>query len=88
MWIRIIALLLVFVTVGPASANSRLKDISHIVGVRGNTLMGYGLVIGLNKTGDKRGTLFTNQSLVNMLEQFGLTMNDPSMRVENIAPRW
>ncbi len=85
MWIRIIALLLVFVTVGPASANSRLKDISHIAGVRGNTLMGYGLVIGLNKTGDKRQTLFTNQSLVNMLEQFGLTMNDPSMRVENIA---
>ena len=85
MWARIIAILLVILTVGPASANSRLKDISHIAGVRGNSLIGYGLVIGLNKTGDRRQTFFTGQTLINMLERFGLTMNNPSIRVENIA---
>lgn len=64
---------------------TRLKDIGHIAGVRSNSLIGYGLVIGLNKTGDKRQTFFTQQTLVNMLERFGLTLNNPSIKVENIA---
>src|SRR6267142_6292664 len=68
-----------------ASAASRIKDIGHFAGVRSNALSGYGLVIGLNKTGDKRQTFFTQQTLVNMLERFGLTLNNPSIRVENIA---
>ena len=86
MWLRIIATVLILVTASPdLSANSRIKDISHIAGIRGNSLIGYGLVIGLNKTGDKRQTFFTNQTLINMLERFGLTMNNPSIRVENIA---
>src|SRR5688572_27071787 len=82
------ALILVFVLLlfaDPALAASRVKDIGHIAGVRGNTLNGYGLVIGLNKTGDKRQTFFTQQSLLNMLERFGLTLNNPSIRVDNIA---
>jgi flagellar P-ring protein precursor FlgI len=66
-------------------AASRIKDIGHFAGVRSNPLIGYGLVIGLNKTGDKRQTIFTQQTLVNMLERFGLTVNNPAMRVENIA---
>jgi flagellar P-ring protein precursor FlgI len=68
-----------------AFAASRIKDIGHFSGVRSNPLSGYGLVIGLNKTGDKRQTIFTQQSLVSMLERYGLTLNNPSIRVENIA---
>jgi len=78
-----LALCLVFVS--SASAASRIKDIGHFAGVRSNALSGYGLVIGLNKTGDKRQTFFTQQTLLNMLERFGLTINNPSVRVENIA---
>jgi flagellar P-ring protein precursor FlgI len=69
----------------PAFASSRIKDIGHFAGVRSNALSGYGLVIGLNKTGDKRQTFFTQQTLLNMLERFGLTINNPTVRVENIA---
>src|SRR5438477_4674199 len=69
----------------PVFAASRIKDIGHFAGVRSNSLIGYGLVIGLNKTGDKRQTFFTQQTLLNMLERFGLTINNPAIRVENIA---
>ncbi len=69
----------------PAFAASRIKDIGHFAGVRSNQLSGYGLVIGLNKTGDKRQTFFTQQTLLNMLERFGLTINNGAVRVENIA---
>ena len=86
MWVRVITIILVRSFTSPVSlAESRLKDISHIAGVRGNSLIGYGLVIGLNKTGDRQQTFFTNQTLINMLERFGLTLNNHSIRVENIA---
>src|SRR5688572_30979969 len=82
---RIVALILMVLVTTPAPAASRIKDLGHIVGVRGNSLIGYGLVIGLNKTGDKRQTVFTQQTLLNMLERFGLTLNGAAVRVENIA---
>ena len=86
MWVRTIAIVLLLSFAGPAqTSGSRLKDISHISGVRGNSLVGHGLVIGLNKTGDRQQTFFTNQTLINMLERFGLTMTNPAIRVENIA---
>src|SRR5687768_14073918 len=47
----------------PAQAASRLKELVSIEGVRENQLIGYGLVVGLNGTGDKRQTLFSAQSL-------------------------
>jgi len=68
----------------PSFAVSRIKDIGHFAGVKSNSLSGLGLVIGLNKTGDKRQTVFTTQQLVSMLEKFGLTLN-ANIRVENIA---
>jgi flagellar P-ring protein precursor FlgI len=74
-----------FLLVSPAWGASRIKDIGRFAGVRSNPLTGYGLVIGLNKTGDKRQTFFTQQTLLNMLERFGLTVNNPAIRVENIA---
>jgi len=85
MWLRSIVIILVLLVPSPGAADSRLKDISHIDGVRGNSLIGYGLVIGLNKTGDRQQTFFTNQTLINMLERFGMTITNPSIRVENIA---
>jgi len=80
-----LTLLALALTPKAIDAASRIKDIGHFAGVRSNPLIGYGLVIGLNKTGDKRQTFFTQQTLINMLERFGLTLNNPAIRVENIA---
>jgi flagellar P-ring protein precursor FlgI len=85
MMIRFIVVTLIVLNTLPIHAASRIKDIGRFAGVRSNSLVGYGLVIGLNKTGDKRQTFFTQQSLLNMLERFGLTLNNPAIRVENIA---
>ncbi len=63
---------------------SRIKDIAEFEGVRQNTLTGYGLVIGLNNTGDRNQTYFTAQSLTNMLERAGITV-DQAIRVRNVA---
>ena len=64
---RIIGLLLLaLVPLGGAA--TRLKDLVGIEGVRDNQLVGYGLVVGLNGTGDKRQTVFSAQSLTNLLE--------------------
>jgi flagellar P-ring protein precursor FlgI len=68
-----------------ARAESRLKDIVTLQGVSPAPLMGYGLVVGLNKTGDKRQTLFSTQSLTNMLARFGLVVPADQVKVENIA---
>ncbi len=73
----------------PAQAISRIKDITTYRNVRQVALVGYGLVVGLNGTGDRalgnRGTLFTVQSIANMLEEFGLTVNSKFMRTRNVA---
>jgi flagellar P-ring protein precursor FlgI len=68
-----------------SQAESRLKDIVTLQGVSPAPLMGYGLVVGLNKTGDKRQTLFSTQSLTNMLARFGLVVPADQVKVENIA---
>lgn len=64
------------VTWTTASAHAdRLKDIASLAGVRSNSLIGYGLVVGLDGTGDQTSqTPFTTQSFSNMLEQFGITL--------------
>jgi flagellar P-ring protein precursor FlgI len=63
----------------------RIKDIAEIEGVRSNQLVGYGLVIGLNGTGDGTGTEFTIQSLVSMLERMGVKVDRSKVRVDNVA---
>ena len=61
----------------PATAQIRIKDIVDMEGVRDNQLVGYGLVIGLNGTGDRlRSSVFTRQSLVGMLERLGINSRD------------
>jgi flagellar P-ring protein precursor FlgI len=64
---------------------ARLKDIAALKGVRTNQLIGYGLVVGLNGTGDGSGTKFTTQSLVNMLERLGIHALADQVKVENVA---
>src|SRR5581483_6289728 len=67
----------------PAAA--RLKELVSLEGVRDNQLIGYGLVVGLAGTGDRRQTVFSAQSLTNMLERMGLTVNPNQIQVKNTA---
>ncbi|PHK93689.1 flagellar biosynthesis protein FlgA [Pseudoroseomonas rhizosphaerae] len=70
----------------PAWAQVRLKDVVTIEGVRGNQLLGYGLVIGLQGTGDQlRNTPFTQQSLAAMLERMGINVADARVQTRNTA---
>ncbi|AMG35691.1 MULTISPECIES: flagellar basal body P-ring protein FlgI [Achromobacter] len=73
---------------GASAAHAeRLKDLASIQGVRGNQLIGYGLVVGLDGSGDQvRQTPFTQQSLTNMLSQLGITVPAGSnMQLKNVA---
>lgn len=64
----------------------RIKDIATLSGVRTNQLVGYGLVVGLNGTGDKAGTRFTEDTFANMLTQMGITIPvGTSLNSKNIA---
>ncbi|MBT4170026.1 MAG: flagellar basal body P-ring protein FlgI [Rhodospirillaceae bacterium] len=70
----------------PASAASRIKDIADFQGIRDNLLIGYGLVVGLNGTGDSlRNAPFTKQSLEAMLERLGVNTRDASLNTKNVA---
>lgn len=64
---------------------ARLKDIASLQGQAATPLLGYGLVVGLNKTGDKRQTLFTTQTLGNLLTRMGVDVVTEEMKVENTA---
>jgi flagellar P-ring protein precursor FlgI len=63
----------------------RIKDIAAFEGVRSNQLVGYGLVVGLNGTGDSQQTKFPVQSIANMLERMGVTINRADITVKNAA---
>lgn len=63
----------------------RIKDIASFEGVRDNQLAGYGLVVGLNGTGDSDQTRFPVQSVVNMLERMGITVNRADITIKNVA---
>ncbi len=63
----------------------RLKDIASIEGVRDNQLVGYGLVVGLNGTGDGNNAAFTTQALANMLKNVGMPVNEADIKVSNVA---
>jgi flagellar P-ring protein precursor FlgI len=87
-WVRGIGLLLMFVLIcaQPALAD-RVKDLASVAGVRKNQLTGYGIVVGLDGTGDQTTqTPFTVQSIVNMLTQFGITIPPGvSLQLKNVA---
>ncbi len=70
----------------PAEATSRIKDLANIEGVRENQLIGYGLVVGLNGTGDTLNNIpFTKQSLQAMLERLGVNIRGAQISTGNVA---
>jgi flagellar P-ring protein precursor FlgI len=71
--------------IGSSTTQTRLKDLVAIEGVRDNQLMGYGLVVGLNGTGDKRQTVFSAQSLTNLLARMGISVSPTAILVRNTA---
>ena len=83
--VALLACQLVFVP-SPADATSRIKDIADIEGIRENMLVGYGLVVGLDGTGDTlRNAPFTRQSLEAMLERLGVNTRDADLKTDNVA---
>ncbi len=69
-----------------AGATSRIKDLANVEGVRQNQLIGYGLVVGLNGTGDTLNNIpFTRQSLTAMLERLGVNVRGQTLRTGNVA---
>lgn len=79
------AIAIMGVSAQSASAATRLKDITSLEGDYQIPIIGYGLMVGLDGTGDKRGTQFTNRSLVNMLQRMGVTVDAKAVRVKNVA---
>jgi flagellar P-ring protein precursor FlgI len=80
-----LALAAVLALPSPVDAQARLKDVATLNGYQPVPLVGYGLVIGLNKTGDKRQTLFTAQSLAATLQRLGVAVNGDTIKIENTA---
>lgn len=68
-----------------APVGTRLKELISVEGVRDNQLIGYGLIVGLNGTGDHQTTLFSVQSLANLLQQMGVSINPTSVLVKDTA---
>lgn len=81
----ILLLLPLFTFAANEGEHVRLKDLVSIEGVRSNQLLGYGLVVGLAGTGDRQQTLFAAQSLTNMLQQMGVSVNPALITVKNTA---
>lgn len=68
-----------------AAPSVRVKDVARLEGVRPVPLIGYGLVAGLNRTGDRRQTIFSAQTLANMLQRFGVVVPGEQIKIENVA---
>lgn len=77
---------LLFAYANTANASSRIKDIADFEGVRDNQLVGYGLVVGLNGTGDNVKSIdFTKESLISMLDKIGINARGGQIKAKNIA---
>jgi len=84
--VPLLVLLLAAAWPGQGQAQSRIKDIAAFEGVRDNLLVGYGLVVGLNGTGDDLGDApFTRESLIGMLQRLGINARDASLDTANVA---
>jgi len=82
----LLVLLLAAAWPGQGQAQSRIKDIAAFEGVRDNLLVGYGLVVGLNGTGDDLSSApFTRESLIGMLQRLGINARDASLDTANVA---
>jgi flagellar P-ring protein precursor FlgI len=83
-WVVVVSLVACCGVRGGAES-TRLKDIVTLQGAGAAPLIGYGLVVGLNKTGDKRQTIFSAQTLANMLERFGVSVPAAQIKIDNVA---
>ena len=81
----ILTIVLVTILALPSFAAVKIRDLADVQGIRDNQLFGYGLVVGLNGSGDKQQTEFTVQSLVNMLDRMGITVPQGDVKVKNVA---
>lgn len=85
-WVGAALMSLAVLMLLPPDANAvRLKDLANIQGVRSNKLIGYGLVTGLQNTGDSRNTIFTTQSISSMLARMGIRVDPNRLNVRNVA---
>ncbi len=88
-WLQYILIPMVLLIMAPGAPEAaRIKDLINLRGVRDNQLIGYGLVTGLNGTGDDSSTIFTNQSLASMLQRLGITIRPDEIediKAENVA---
>ncbi len=83
---RIFAFVIAALMTTASHAGTRIKDVASIQGVRDNQLIGYGLVMGLQGTGDTlRNSQFTEQSLQSMLDRMGVNVRDLNLRTRNVA---
>src|ERR1700745_1601473 len=86
LWPALVALAVLTCAGSSATATSRIKDLANIEGIRQNQLIGYGLVVGLNGTGDTLNNIpFTKQSLQAMLERMGVNIRGATIRTGNVA---
>lgn len=77
---------IISITSNEANASSRIKDIADFEGIRENQLVGYGLVVGLNGTGDNIKSInFAQESLISMLDKIGINARDGQLKTKNIA---
>ncbi|MEO0620636.1 MAG: flagellar basal body P-ring protein FlgI [Pseudomonadota bacterium] len=86
MFARLLCLLAAIALALPVHASPRIKDLVEVEGVRGNDLVGYGLVVGLSGSGDSiRNAPFTEEALVNLLERLGVNVSGEQFRPQNVA---
>jgi flagellar P-ring protein precursor FlgI len=78
-------MLILYINAPDAEGAARIKDIAGIHTENECDLLGYGLVIGLDGSGDSKGTQFTMQSLANMMERMGLTVDADKLKIKNVA---
>lgn len=84
--VKTVLMTLVLIIVSASFSHAvRIKDIASIKGIRSNQLIGYGLIVGLNGTGDKSGSAFTMQSLANIIKRMGVHVPMGSLKVKNVA---
>lgn len=84
---QVLSVLLSILLLSPVhgATTLRIKEIASLEGVRENQLIGYGIVVGLAGTGDKRQTVFSTQTLTNMLDRMGVSASPTALQVRNMA---
>jgi flagellar P-ring protein FlgI len=84
-WVFCLVFLAGLAGISTDAAAARIKDLAAIKGIRSNQITGYGLVVGLNGTGDKDKVSFTRQALANMMEKMNIYVDQNQLKVKNVA---